>query len=207
MMKKFNREEAIMATGVSQNGWRKSNREEKKVMFERAGYVLRDTSREGTSIMYFVEEKGQELVKVRKMLMKIGFAPSSNTRAIINCLIAWDNNLVISAADLAEQNGVGFSTINYWKNKLADAGVLAIEEKAIKVKIKGGHQTPCTEKEWKAYTNFLTKQIKVGLDSFSAWVAWRNITGYTYKKINRVKPNGFYNELFCLLDKAAEQVA
>lgn len=201
---KADKEKLAELARVSANTMRKANQERKEELLGKQGYEIIDTVREGRNIYYTVAPIEEGLVEVIGFLRDRGFTNIRNIKALISCIISWNNESVSSVRLLAEQVGVSPKTAYDWKERVDEIDLFRIGRKEVAVKIASASEQPieCTDVEWQLYLQEQRKMCSDGLISpLDFYYYWRDETGYFFKKYDKMEPNGFYNQFFSLVEK------
>lgn len=198
---KASKADFIKILNITENTFRKKSFLDKKKMAEAKGYLLTQTIREGKD-SYYILEPEEKYIKVREYLDEFGFDRIRNQKVLINALIVWNINPMISANKMGEIVGISGRTVLTWRRKLEEKDILHVMEKAVPTKNKLGELPILVgEEEWKDY---LKKAEESGMNYMDFYFYHGFDTKYYYKKSDLTERNGFFNEFFELLNEYAK---
>lgn len=202
----LNKEKIIELVNVSKTTWEKSTAKKKEAFINKAGYNLVGTFKVGRQIYYQVEPKGEELVEVINFLKQNGLPIRENPYKFIEFLLMIDNDSSCQMSSISDYLNVNQSTIFRWRKALVEKNIISYDEKALPARFKQKERELIDEKEYKEVVEKRQSLQEDGLTFMEADKFIAVQTGYYYRRVGKSTSNGFFEDLFDLLEKASSQL-
>lgn len=202
----LNKEKTIELVNVSKSTWEKSTAKKKEAFINKAGYNLVGTYKIGRQIYYQVEPKGEELVEVINFLKEQGLPIRENPYKFIEFLLMIDNDSSCQMSSISNYLNVNQSTIFRWRKALVEKNIISYDEKALPARFKHKERELIDEKEYKEVVEKRQSLQEDGLTFIEADKFIAVQTGYYYRRVGKAASNGFFEDLFYLLEKASNQL-
>lgn len=194
---KVTKKELITLMKVKERTFNKKSFVQKQELCKSKGYDLIRSSMEGR-YSYYIIKPIKNLLPIREYLDKKGFEGVRDLEPLINALGEWNDNDLISCNKMAKIVGVSPSTVLRWRRKLELAGEIRVEIEKVPSKAPRGEvPVRCTDEEWARY---IKARNESDMDFITFYFYWESLTGLFFRKRDVVTRNGFYSELFDLVD-------